>query len=284
MGRTPPDLRFDRVLARWRLTRDGLPKITRSSTLLPVRRDGKPLMLKIAQEPEERWGCQLMVWWNGDGAARVHEHEDGVLLLERAIGERCLAEMARMGQDDAASRIIYSVAAQLHAPRDRPWPELVPLTRWFEALEPVAATLGGILARAAGLTRELLSSPQDTTVLHGDLHHQNVLDFGPRGWLAIDPKCLVGERAFDFVNILRNPDFEIATAPGRLGRQAHVLAEAAGLDREGLLKWTLAFAGLSAAWIIGDGDEPTLDLAVAELAAGELAAASPSNSHLCRNG
>ncbi len=188
------------------------------------------------------------------------------------MGERSLAEMARTGQDDEASRIICSVAARLHAPRDRPWPELVPLTRWFEALEPVAATLGGILARAAEFARELLSSPHDTAVLHGDLHHQNVLDFGPRGWLAIDPKHIAGERAFDFVNILRNPDYEVATAPGRLGRQAHVLAEAAGLDRERLLKWTLAFAGLSAAWIISDGNEATLDLAVAELAAGELSA------------
>jgi streptomycin 6-kinase len=37
-----------------------------------------------------------------------------------------------------------------------------------------------------------------------------------------------------------------------------------------LLKWTLAFTGLSAAWILADGDQPELDLAVAELAAAEL--------------
>jgi streptomycin 6-kinase len=43
---------------------------------------------------------------------------------------------------------------------------------------------------------------------------------GPRGWLAIDPKGLCGERGFDFVNIFCNPDFALATAPGRLVRQA----------------------------------------------------------------
>ena len=107
-------------------------------------------------------------------------------------------------------------------------------------------------------------------MLHGDIHHGNVLDFGPRGWLFIDPKRLIGERGFDFANILRNPDAQVATAPGRLARQASVIAEAARLDRTRLLQWTLAFAGLSAAWIFGDGDNPTLDLAVAEIAASEL--------------
>jgi streptomycin 6-kinase len=108
-------------------------------------------------------------------------------------------------------------------------------------------------------------------VLHGDIHHGNILDFGPRGWLAIDPKHLVGERAFDFVNILRNPNDEVALAPGRFSRQVRVVADAAGLDRTRLLKWTLAFTGLSAAWILGDDDQPDQDFAVAELAAAELA-------------
>ena len=107
-------------------------------------------------------------------------------------------------------------------------------------------------------------------VLHGAIHHGNILDFGPRGWLAIDPKHRVGDRDFDFVNILRNPDAETALSAGRFARQATVVAEAARLNRTRLLRWTLAFAGLSAAWILADGDMPELDLAVAQLAAAEL--------------
>jgi len=147
----------------------------------------------------------------------------------------------------------------------------VPLPIWFADLEPAAVRHGGLLNLAAATARELLAEPRDVRVLHGDIHHSNILDFGPRGWLAIDPKGLLGERSFDFVNILRNPDDNVATKPGRFARQATVIAEAAGLDRVRLLKWTLAFAGLSAAWILADGDTPELDLAVAELAAAELA-------------
>ena len=88
--------------------------------------------------------------------------------------------------------------------------------------------------------------------------------------LAIDPKGLICERVFDFANIFCNPDFETATQPGRLARQATIVAEAAGPDRQRLLQWILAYAGLSAAWIIGDGDDPALPHAIAEAAAAEL--------------
>jgi streptomycin 6-kinase len=262
---------LDDYLARWRLTPDGTPLITRSSILLPVLQEGMPAMLKIATEAEERRGAESMLWWGGDGAARVLAHDGDALLMERATGEESLIEMARSDRDDEASRIICAVASSLHAPRDHvPPSSLVPLTRWFAELEPASARYGGLLSQAAATARELLDEPRDVVVLHGDIHHDNILDFGPRGWLAIDPKHLIGERAFDFVNILRNPDAAIALRPGRFSRQVTVVADAAGLDRTRLLKWTLAFTGLSAAWILGDGDEPDLDLAVSELAAAEL--------------
>lgn len=189
------------------------------------------------------------------------------------MGHRSLAEMARGGKDDDASRILCDVAARLHAPRGRQLPDLIPLERWFAELWPGAAKHGGILGHAAATARKLLDQPQQVGVLHGDLHHGNVLDFGQRGWLAIDPKRLLGERGFDFANIFRNPDLEIAKAPGRLARQATVIAEAARLDRMRLLRWVLAYAGLSAAWILNDGDDATLDLTVAEIAAAEIAPA-----------
>jgi len=93
-----------------------------------------------------------------------------------------------------------------------------------------------------------------------------VLDSGARGWLAIDPKHLFGERAFDFVNILRNPDIPTSLIPGRFERQVDVIVQAAGVERVRFLMWVVAFTGLSAAWFIEDGDEPVSDLAINALA------------------
>jgi streptomycin 6-kinase len=196
-----------------------------------------------------------MAWWHGEGAARVLEQDDDTVLLERVVGHGSLIEMAQSGQDSEASEIICAVAAELHARRPRPIPDLIPLARWFSELTAAASRCGGVLTRSLQVSRELLNKPLDVVVLHGDLHHGNVLDGGRRGWLAIDPKGLLGERGFDFANIFCNPDLDTAAAPGRLAKQATAVAQAAHLDRHRLLKWILAYAGLSASWSLGEADD-----------------------------
>jgi streptomycin 6-kinase len=260
------------AIDRWGLVPDGDPIVTHSSRLLPVRWGGEPAMLKIAVAPEEKWGVGLMIWWNGIGAARVIRHDDDAVLLERATGRRSLADLVAQGKDDEAARIICDVVAALHAPRHSPPPELVPLIDWFRELDPIASRDGGILVRCAATARMLLANPHEVVPLHGDVHHGNILDFEGRGWLAIDPKRLVGERGFDYANLFCNPDHRVATAPERLARQAHVVAEAARLERKRLLQWIIAWAGLSAAWSIEDGDNDRVKLTVqiAEIAAAEF--------------
>jgi len=263
---------FEPWLARWRLAPDGEAFETRfRSRLLPVRHDGRPAMLKIAGSPEERIGGALMAWYDGEGAARVLAFDSEAILLERAMGARSLAAMARGGEDEAATGILCRTLARLHAPRERPAPaSLVPLTVWFRALAPGAARHGGVLELSAATAAVLLATPRDERVLHGDLHHDNVLDGGARGWLAIDPKGLIGERGFDYANIVCNPDIATATAPGRFARRARLIAAEAGLERERLLQWILAYAGLSASWTLGGGEDASPALKIARLAAREL--------------
>jgi streptomycin 6-kinase len=268
---------FDADLNRWNLIADGDPIITPRARLLPVLFEGEAAMLKIAAVEEERRGAAVLEWWGGRGAARVLARQRDAVLLERATGTACLAEMARTGNDEQACRVLCAVAAQLHAPRDKKLPELMALTDWFRELEPAAARHGGILIRCARSARALLDDPREVTVLHGDLHHGNVLDFGERGWLAVDPKGLIGERGFDFANIFTNPDLDdpsrpVATEPGCFARRIEIVAGTAGLSRRRLVSWILAWTGLSAAWFLGDGDHQSaaIDLRVAEMAAAEL--------------
>jgi streptomycin 6-kinase len=262
-------------IERWRLTPDGTSFSTEiGSLLMPVVAGGEPAMLKIASGIEERRGGALMEWWGGEGAARVLAREGDALLLERATGPGSLEAMALGGQDDAATAILCQVAAGLHAPRDRPSPEsLVPLPLWFRQLEPAAQAHGGVFVKSAAVARELLADPRDVAVLHGDLHHNNVLDAGERGWIAIDPKGLIGERGFDFANIFHNPTREFSLAPGRLHRLIGIVAGRAGLEPVRLIKWILAYSGLNAAWCLESGyDAHTKrSMEVAELAAAELA-------------
>lgn len=263
---------FEPWLKRWALVPDGAPIITPGSRLLPVRLNDRPAMLKVALDVDEKYGNRLMTWWDGDGAAQVLAHHEDGLLLERAMGSRSLMHMAMNGEDDEASRILCSALARLHAPRETPPPPLVELGPWFASLRIATAQHGCLYALSLQTAENLLANPQDVVVLHGDMHHDNVLDFGERGWLAIDPKRVRGERGFDYANLMCNPDLPTATDPARFRRQLDVIVEAAGLDHRRLLQWVLAFAGLSAAWFLEDDalEQASGQLKVAQIAASML--------------
>ncbi|WP_312166441.1 aminoglycoside phosphotransferase family protein [Phenylobacterium sp.] len=264
---------FQPWLDLWDLVPDGEAFTTQytGSWLLPVRRHGRAAILKLAAAPEEIAGAALMEWWDGQGAAQVLARRDEALLLERAEGRRSLAAMARGDQDDAATGVICDAVAVLHAPRSTPPPSsLVPLDVWFSALGPGAANHGGVLIKAHEAAQALLADPRDVVPLHGDVHHANILDFGPRGWLAIDPKGVLGERGYDYANPFCNPDTATALMPGRLDRYLDLVSQRAGMDPRRLLMWILAYSGLSAAWILDDGDPAAFDSSIAELAAARL--------------
>lgn len=152
---------FNTWLNRWGLTPDGEPVETHTSQLLPVVviRDGQKAILKITDDDSERIGCELMVWWNGNGAAKVLAHAAGAILLERATGTGSLADMSWTGNDAQACRIICHAASRLHFSRNASTPALTPLHHWFSDLAPAAKKHGGILTRCAVVANVLLSSP-----------------------------------------------------------------------------------------------------------------------------
>ena len=250
-------------MSRWRLELDGTPFRTATSTLAPARtRDGAAVMLKLSHHEEERRGSVLLDAWQGRGAARVLAREEDAVLLERATGTRSLIAMVEAGSDAAADAIVCRTALALHAASDAALspelpetPELVPLGTWFRQLFAHADELTPFHRRGADLARELLDDERDVVVLHGDLHHANVLDFGERGWLAIDPKALLGERTFDYCNLLCNPDPVRAVEPGRLEARFAAVASAAALDRGRFARWLAAWCALSSTWHALEGDD-----------------------------
>jgi streptomycin 6-kinase len=113
-----------------------------------------------------------------------------------------LGDLARSGRDEQATDILCDVIRTLHSARLNPAP-LEPLAARFVPL--TSASLDGDLGKAARLARDLLAEPVPPGALHGDLHHENVLS-SPRGWLAIDPKGIWGDPAYEAANAFRNPE------------------------------------------------------------------------------
>jgi streptomycin 6-kinase len=134
---------------------------------------------------------------------------------------------------------------------------LRPLESWCAAYDRnrEALTRGvdgfpaALFQRADALRGELLASMGRPTVLHGDLHHYNVLR-DQRDWLAIDPKGLAGDRCFDVCQFFRNP--RDGPSPRVNRRRLDIFCAELGLDRQRTTDWCLVHAVLDACWEFED--------------------------------
>lgn len=271
---------LDSYLGRWSLADPELIAETFTSAIYKVRRIEGPAVLKLLNEAggaDEEAGALALECFDGRGAVRLFEHDRRAQLLEYAEGED-LTALVRRGEDRRASEIIAGVLNELHGTRPAPPPGgLIPLRERFASLFERARsrTDGPIFARAAAVAERLLRTERERCVLHGDMHHENVRHCAGRGWLAIDPKGLCGERAFDAANVPLNPRIPgLVVDERRYLATVGTLAAAMGLDRRRLLDFAFAFAALSACWAIEDGQDPTLALATAEIAAPHAGAAA----------
>jgi len=205
----------------------------------------------------------------------------GAALFERLDPGEALATLTLAGRDDEATDILAMMLGRM-APGDPPeWCPTV--ARWGEAFARYAATGDERISRtlvepAQRVYSELCATQREPALLHGDLHHYNVLSDRARGWCAIDPKGVVGELEFELGAALRNPidrpDLyaSLDVAERRLERFGLVL----GVDIGRARGWCFAQAVLSAIWSIEDGAaaeaEGALQLARALLESSQLKA------------
>ena len=251
-----PQARVTDHARRWRVTIDELHE-TESSFIGHGRRGALPVVLKVMRKPGDEWlSGEVLDAFAGRGVARVYEQAPGALLMERLTPGTLLSELSLSSQDDAATRVLSDVMSRMSAdsvPRTAPTVEQ--WGRAFERIAPPTSMNADLLSEARDVFDDLCQSQTNRRLLHGDLHHYNVLHDRGRGWLAIDPKGVVGELEYEIGAALRNPverpdifiDREIIEK--RIARFASTLA----IDAERTLRWAFAQAVLAALWSVEDG-------------------------------
>lgn len=244
----------EEYLERWQLEVAGERRETPSSVLIPVRHRGELAMLKVARVEEEGYGCRLLAWWNGRGAARVWEADDYAAVIEYARPGTPLSSLAAT-DDGAATRILCDLLLTLHGASALLAPPggLVPLDTWFAELFRHAEERDSIWQRAAANAELLLADVSQDVVLHGDLHHGNVLDFGVGDWRAIDPKSVVGNRMFDYTSLMFNPTPELAEH--HFATRLEIISAATNAEMPVMAQWVFVSAALSASWFAREGRE-----------------------------
>jgi streptomycin 6-kinase len=250
-------------LDRWDLTVDGPAMHGLASLIQPVRRaDDSPAVLKVpvidVDQPGEAAALRA---WDGDGAVRLYDEDPDtwVMLLERLEPR----DLENFKDDLSAARILCALLRRLHAhaaPPGIPCLADVAAEMVVDAVE--AATKfdnpahGRVLQYWADVTAEVVGEAGDR-LLHWDLHFENVMAAEREPWLAIDPKPLVGDPAFDVLPALGNRWDEILATgdPARAVRRRYgLMVDELALEPQRALAWTYARLLQNGIWQAEDGD------------------------------
>ncbi len=258
-----------RLAADWDLTLGDPYDLTFHYVAAVRCADGTPAVLKVGFALDVE--ATALAAFDGHGAARLLRAtpDRGALLLEQVSPGSRLRDLVP-AQDTAATAVLADLMRQLHVP---PVPGLPTVLSQVSALDRHRGTVpADLVAEAAARMRTLCATATREAVLHGDLHHDNVLRGTRDPWLAIDPHGLVGDPGYEIGSILFNPHPEdrspelTALVPARLRQLSAALGEP--LDR--LTAWGFVKAVLSEVWTADTGGSPSRALDVARLLAPRL--------------
>ena len=217
--------------------------------------DSKAIILKLGLDVDgfKREAAALMAF-AGFGAVDVLIENNGLLLLECAVPGVSLKSHFPE-KDDGAINITANVIKRLHQvpiPSHHPFPHI---KDWLAVLDSDLKIPAQTLQKARELRDQLLKTAASDVLLHGDLHHDNILQNG-NDWVVIDPKGVIGESAYEVAAFIRNPMPELLThadAPNIIHNRITRLAGLLELPSQRILDWCFVQAVLSWVWAIEDG-------------------------------
>jgi streptomycin 6-kinase len=265
----PAHARVTHWIQAWNIVVDETRE-TQDSVLTFGTCDGHAVVLKVIKRPGDEWRCgEVLEAFGGSGVVRTVKFVEGAVLMERLQPGTTVADLSLQGRDVEATEIIAGVIQRMS-----PHPLAAVAT-----VEDLSVSFGYYLAGANRRipTRlvedaqrtyaELSDSQTGPRLLHGDLHHYNVLVDNRRGWLAIDPKGVVGELEYECGASLRNPleTSELFALGEAVEARIRVFERMLHVDPSRVLRWAFAQAVLATIWLVEDCNQverhPFLSLA-----------------------
>lgn len=244
---------------RWDLAPDGAPMHGSNALVVPVRRRGRPLVLRLAPPGDDvaRLVRDLRLW-DGRGTVALEDAdlEHRAVLLERLEEHRSLADEPLDLAVDVLAQLVRRLAVPVPADAD------IPSTRdaalelaegfpagWERTGRPIPRVLAERVVSHAALLGD--RDPGGAAV-DGDLHVEQVLRGSREPWLVVDPVLLRGDPEYDLGRILWSRFDEIGDEATTL----HLFdrfVEASGVPRERARSWVVTRAGSYLVWGLEHG-------------------------------
>lgn len=218
----------------------------------------QPIVLKLSLDHDDlKREALALKAFAGFGTVKVLRENDGMLLIERAIPGVSLKSYFPE-KDDEAIQIIGACLKQLHQAPIRRNYDLPHINDWLVVLDKELNIPTDYLHKARSVRDMLIASSAKPILLHGDLHHDNILQNG-KELVVIDPKGVIGESAYDVAAFIRNPIPQLLEHPNALGvidNRITQFAKILQLSKQRIIDWCYVQAVLAWAWTLEDnGDE-----------------------------
>ncbi len=190
------------------------------------------------------------------GSVTLIDAGQGMIFMQKATPGTALKSYFP-SQDNQSITILCDLLKRLHQ---------APIPQSFGAysLEKLLTTLDDdlnipqkILTQAREKRDRLIETTKNKVLLHGDLHHDNIL-LHQNQWLAIDPKGFIGDPIFDVCAFIHNP-FELLEnnqAQSMIHHRIITCADQLGANPNRVSDWLYVKTILCWAWCLNDNLSP----------------------------
>lgn len=202
--------------------------------------------------------------FNGLGSVKVFAYDDqlNAVLLERAVPGDVLKALDR----DSAINIYADVVKKLHSCKQNDMTSYMTSEKWLQTIDRMQDNrLKKYICKAKEFVALLAKNPQEKKICHGDLHLENIILHG-KEYLAIDPKGVVGELAFELAafDLLTDQEMQQEEVSSLIKQRVLKLSENAHCDKDRLFMWFYLRCLLGAQWFIEDEQDPSLMIKMLE--------------------
>lgn len=245
---------ISKIAADWNLS-DLKPLENLSySYVLSGTQDDKPIILKLSPDLEGlKQESDALKALKHFGVVKILAEQNGAILLERAVPGTSLKSYFQSKETESIE-IACNLIKKLHqAPS--PKGKFPHISEWLAALDKEWDIPLHYLRKARELRDQLLKTSTQSILLHGDLHHDNILKNGD-DWIVIDPKGVLGELSYELTSFIYNPIPELISlqdAESIIEDRINHLSKELHLETQRIKEWCFLKIVLAWIWALENG-------------------------------